>query len=120
MSKVNGIEDLEELKAAAASQGSSIPNYNDWHTILSDFEQIGIKSTGSYDGDVALHTQLRMQAEQMAEQEEVEQAKDTQQVQQAQPNDMVATDKNQVIKSNAAIGSSDRILADLLKLYHGI
>ena len=35
--RINSIEDLEQLKAAAAAQGASIPNYNEWSQILSDF-----------------------------------------------------------------------------------
>ena len=120
MSKVNGIEDLEQLKAQAASQGASVPNYNEWSGILSDFEELGVQSTGSYEGDLALHTQMRMEAEQMAEQMQVEQAKETQQTQQTQPQEMVSTDKDQALKATVANGVSSDIMANYMKVFHMI
>ncbi len=120
MSKVNSIEDLEALKAAASSQGATIPNYNEWNNILSDFQELGVQSTGSYEGDLALHTQMRMEAEQMAEQMEVEQAKQTQQVQQTQPQQMVSTDNEQALKATVANGVSSDIMANYMKVFHMI
>lgn len=34
--KINSIEELERLKADAASQGLQIPNYNEWAASLGD------------------------------------------------------------------------------------
>ena len=120
MDKVNSIEELEQQRAKAASQGASIPNYNEWHDILSDFEELGVQSTGSYEGDLALHTQMRMEAEQMAEQMEVEQAKEAQQTQQIQPQEMVSTDKDQALKATVANGVSSDIMANYMKVFHMI
>ena len=48
--KINSIEDLEELRAAAAAQGTSVTNYNEWYQIMQQLEELGVESTGSYAG----------------------------------------------------------------------
>ena len=55
--KVDGIQSEDELKkaqAAAQAQGTTITDYNEWSDILSQFQDNGIQSTGSYTGDKAL------------------------------------------------------------------
>ena len=51
--KITGIDDLEEVKAAAAAQGTTVPNYNEWYQIMQQLEEVGVESTGSYAGDKA-------------------------------------------------------------------
>ena len=57
--KITSIEDLEQMRAAAAAQGTTIPNYNEWSQILSDLEEAGVQSTGSFSGDKALRDEIQ-------------------------------------------------------------
>jgi len=116
MAKVNGIEELEEMKASAASHNAAIPNYNQWDRILKDFEELGVQSTGSFQGDLSLHSQLKAEAAQEVEKVQSEKSKETQQVQQKQPEEMTTTDKNQSIKANA----SSEITANYAKVFFNI
>ena len=78
--KVDGIQSEDELKkaqAAAQAQGTTITDYNEWSDILSQFQDNGIQSTGSYTGDKALMEEIKAQmaelAQQLQEQETVQQ-----------------------------------------------
>ncbi len=57
--RIKSLDELRDAQAAASAQGGSIPNYNDWNNILADFEEQGIKSTGSYEGDMALRNEMQ-------------------------------------------------------------
>ena len=45
--KVNSIEELEQLKAAAASQGTTVPNYSEWSQIMQELNELGVETTGT-------------------------------------------------------------------------
>lgn len=116
--KVNSIEDLEQLKAAAAAQGMQVPNYQDWSNVMQQLEEAGVKSTGSYEGDKAKLQEVEktindfineVKTQEVANQKtkETEMVKDTSQ-----------TDKEQTIKATVANGTSSMILADYMKYYH--
>ena len=46
--QIRSIDDLEEVRAAAAAQGASVTNYNEWYQIMQQLEELGVESTGSY------------------------------------------------------------------------
>ena len=120
MARVNGIDDIDELKKAAGAQGASVADYNKWEEILKDFEELGVQSTGSYQGDLSLHNQMKIEAEQYAEDMKVEQAKEVQQTQQQQPENMVKSDNEQALKATVANGVSSDIMANYMKVFHMI
>ncbi len=122
--KVDGIESEDELKkaqAAAKAQGTSVTNYDDWSKILKDFEENGIKSTGSYAGDKARAEEIETLT--MAYVEDL-QAKE--QIQNNSPNNNETekvqgaseTDRNQELKATIVNATSSQIMADYMKYYH--
>ena len=115
------VEELRKAQAAAQAQGSSITNYEQWASILEDFEVAGVQSTGNYAGDVKLHDQIMKQIEQLAEQVKAEQ--DAQEIQpqnyEAEKVDnKTQQDKEQVVKANVVNATSSVIMADYMKYYH--
>ena len=120
MARVNGIEDIDELRKAAGANGAQNADYNKWDQILKDFEELGVQSTGSYQGDLSLHNQMKNEAEQYAEDMKVEQAKETQQTQQKQPENMAKSDDEQAIKATVANGVSSDIMSNYMKVFHMI
>ena len=116
--KVKGIEDLEELRAAASAQGTTVPNYNEWNTILKDLEEAGVESTGSYEGDRALHSEIQKTVEKFLEENKVEQANQQQQIQDEQPRAMSQSDNEQALKATFANATSSTIMSDYMKYYH--
>lgn len=124
MSDIDDIKSIDELRkaqAAAQAQGTSITNYSQWEQILEDLDTAGVQSTGSFDGDVKLYSQVMAKIEQFIEQ--VQEAQKQQEIK-PQNNDVskvdskVANDKDQVIKANLANGTSSQILSDYMKYYH--
>ena len=122
--KIDGIQSEDELKkaqAAAQAQGSSITNYNEWSEILGEFQENGIKSTGSYSGDKALREEMKATvaeyAAQLQEQEKIQQNaptnKETEKVQKT-----AETDSQQELKATVANATSSQIMADYMKYYH--
>ena len=119
--EIKSIEELRKAQAAAQAQGTSITNYEQWEEILEDFETAGVQSTGSYEGDVRLHTQLMEEIQAF-----IEEAKQAQNQQQSLPNqndeikvdNKASYDKEQNIKANVANATSSAILADYMKYYH--
>lgn len=122
--KVDGIQSEDELKkaqAAAQAQGTTITDYNEWSDILSQFQDNGIQSTGSYTGDKALMEEIKAQmtelAQQLQEQETVQQNtptnNDTEKIKKA-----VDTDSQQELKATMANATSSQIMSDYMKYYH--
>lgn len=118
---INSIDELRKAQAAAQAQGTSITNYNRWEQILEDLETAGVESTGSFSGDVKLHSQIMEKIEAY-----VEEAQEAQKQQQMQPKNQetskvdkqTAQDKDQVVKANVANGTSSLIMSDYMKYYH--
>ena len=102
--KVNSIEELEQLKAAAASQGTTVPNYSEWSQIMQELNELGVETTGTYEDYIR-----EMQIEQAAQ----ESRKDEQKVK-ALPE----TDSEQTVKANVANATSSQLIADYMKIYH--
>lgn len=122
--KVDGIQSEDELKkaqAAAQAQGTTITDYNEWSDILSQFQDNGIQSTGSYTGDKVLMEEIKAQmaelAQQLQEQETVQQNtptnNDTEKIKKA-----VDTDSQQELKATMANATSSQIMSDYMKYYH--
>lgn len=122
--KVNGIESDDELRkaqAAAQAQGTSITNYNEWSQILKDFEENGIESTGSFEGDKA-----KIKEVEAAVQEYVNELQAQEQVKQNSPDNketekvqnVTQTDREQQLKATVANATSSQIMADYMKYYH--
>lgn len=118
---IKSIEELRKAQAAAQAQGTSITNYDQWAQILEDLETAGVESTGSYSGDVQLHSQIMKKIEQFIE--EVQEAQKQQEMK-PQNNDLskvdkqTSSDKDQVVKANVANGTSSMIMSDYMKYYH--
>lgn len=118
---IKSIDELRKAQAAAQAQGTSITNYSQWEQILEDLETAGIESTGSYSGDVQLHSQVMQQIEKM-----VEQVQEAQKQQEINPQNEEASkidnktgqDKEQIVKANVANGVSSDIMANYMKYYH--
>ena len=122
--KIDGIQSEDELKkaqAAAQAQGTTITDYNEWSEILSQFQDNGIQSTGSYTGDKALMENIQAQmaelAQELQEQEAIQknlpENNQTGKVQKS-----AETDKQQELKATVANATSSQILSDYMKYYH--
>lgn len=119
--EISSIEELRRAQAAAQEQGVSITNYEQWESILEDFDIAGIQSTGTYAGDVKLHSQIIQQVQEM-----INEAVEEQNAQQIQPKNneqakldqKTTQDKEQVVKANVVNATSSTIMADYMKYYH--
>lgn len=116
--RINSIEDLEQMKAAASAQGVTVPNYNEWSQILKDLEEAGVKSTGSFSGDKSLRDDIQRTVEQYIEEQRVEQTKQQEQMQKEQPKKNSESDNEQALKATVANGTSSTIMSDYMKYYH--
>jgi hypothetical protein len=118
---IKSIDELRKAQASAQAQGTTITNYNQWEQILEDLETAGIESTGNFEGDVKLHSQIMQKIEAF-----IEEAQETQKQQNAKPQNEEASkidnkttqDKEQVVKANVANGVSSDIMANYMKFYH--
>lgn len=118
---IKSVDELRRAQAAAQAQGTSITNYDQWEQILEDFDTAGIQSTGNFEGDVRLHSEVMKKIEQF-----IEEAQEMQKQQEANPkheesskvDNQTSSDKEQVMKANVANGTSSVIMADYMKYYH--
>lgn len=118
---IKSIDELRKAQAAAQAQGTSITNYNQWEQILEDLDTAGVQSTGTFSGDVKLHSQIMQKIEAF-----IEEAQETQKQQAQKPQNKEASkidqqtsqDKDQVVKANVANGTSSLIMSDYMKYYH--
>jgi len=118
---IKSIDELRKAQAAAQSQGMSITNYSQWEQILEDLDTAGVESTGSFEGDVRLHSQIMEKIEQFIQ--EAQEAEKQQQInpknnESSRVDNQTATDKDQVVKANVANGTSSIIMSDYMKYYH--
>ncbi len=118
---IKSIDELRKAQAAAQAQGTSITNYHEWENILEDFQVIGVQSTGSYNGDLRLHSEMMEQIQSL-----MEEAQEAERQQQTRPQNQdsskvdqkTATDHEQVVKANVANGVSSDIMANYMKYFH--
>ena len=121
MSEIKSIEELRKAQAAAQIQGASITNYEQWADIMEDLDKLGVQSTGSYDGDVRLYTEIIEGLEAAAQA-----AQEAQNQQKIQPNndeiskieEKTSNDREQTVKANVANNVSGDIMANYMKYYH--
>ena len=119
--EIKSVDELRKAQAAAQAQGTSITNYDHWEQILEDLETAGVQSTGSYQGDVQLHSQMMEQIQNL-----IDQAQEAQRQAQINPSNQESqkidqktkTDHEQLIKANVANGVSSDIIANYMKYYH--
>ena len=116
--KITGIEDLEEVKAAAAAQGTTIPNYNEWYQIMQQLEELGVESTGSYAGDKAKIEEVQQAVEDYIREAQIEQAATESRKENQQVKEVSETDSEQTVKANVANATSSQLMADYMKIYH--
>lgn len=116
--KVNSIEELEKLKADAATQGMQLPNYNEWLQVMNTLQTAGVESTGSYQGDVAKLREVETAVEEFIREAQIEKAAQDNKKENQQIQDLPKTDSEQTVKANMANATSSVILADYMKYYH--
>ncbi len=116
--KINSIEELERLKADAASQGMQIPNYNEWAQALETLELAGVQSTGSYSGDAAKAREIENAVEELMRQAQEARAAEQNNKETQQVEGLTKTDSEQTVKANMANATSSMIMADYMKYYH--
>lgn len=118
---ITSIEELKKAQAAAQAQGTSITNYEQWASILEDFDAAGIQSTGNFSSDVRLHSRVMAQLQEVVNQMEVEQVQknikpEHNEIDKA--NFKTANDSEQTIKASIVNATSSAIMADYMKYYH--
>ncbi len=118
---IKSIDELRKAQAGAQSQGASITNYSQWENILQDFEDAGIQSTGTYEGDMKLHSQIMDKIEAFIE--ETQQAQKQEEIQPkndetSKIDNKTSQDKEQVVKANIVNGVSSDIMSNYMKFYH--
>ena len=118
---IKSIDELRKAQAAAQAQGSNITNYSQWEQILEDFDTAGIQSTGTFDGDVKLHSEVMAKLENYIEQ--VQEAQKQQEIrpqndESSKVDNKTSQDHEQVLKANVANGVSSDIMSNYMKFYH--
>ena len=118
---ITSIEELKKAQAAAQAQGTSITNYEQWASILEDFDVAGIQSTGNFSSDVRLHSRVMAQLQEVVNQMEVEQVQknikpEHNEIDKA--NFKTANDSEQTIKASIVNATSSAIMADYMKYYY--
>lgn len=118
---IKSIDELRKAQAAAQAQGSNITNYSQWEQILEDFDTAGIQSTGTFDGDVKLHSEVMAKIENFIEQ--VQEAQKQQEIrpqndESSKVDNKTSQDHEQVLKANVANGVSSDIMSNYMKFYH--
>ena len=118
---ITSIEELKKAQAAAQAQGTSITNYEQWASILEDFDVAGIQSTGNFSSDVRLHSRLMAQVQEVVNQMEVEQVQKNIKPEHNEIDKTdykTAKDSEQTIKASIVNATSSAIMADYMKYYH--
>ncbi len=116
--QIRSIEDLEEVRAAAAAQGASVTNYNEWYQIMQQLEELGVESTGSYAGDKAKIEEVQQSVEDYIREAQIEQAAEERRKESNQVKEVSETDSEQTVKANVANATSSQLMADYMKIYH--
>ncbi len=116
--KINSIEDLEEVRAAAASQGTTVPDYYQWYQVMQQLEELGVESTGSYAGDKAKIEEVRQAVDDYIREAQIEQTATENRKENKQVKEIAETDSEQTVKANVANATSSQLIADYMKIYH--
>ena len=116
--QIRSIDDLEEVRAAAAAQGASVTNYNEWYQIMQQLEELGVESTGSYAGDKAKIEEVQQSIDDYIREAQIEQAAQERRKETQQVKEVSETDSEQTVKANVANATSSQLMADYMKIYH--
>ncbi len=116
--QIRSIDDLEEVRAAAAAQGASVTNYNEWYQIMQQLEELGVESTGSYAGDKAKIEEVQQSIDDYIREAQIEQAAEERRKESQQVKEVSETDSEQTVKANVANATSSQLMADYMKIYH--
>lgn len=116
--KVKSIEELEQLRAAAAAQGTTVPNYSEWSQIMQELNELGVETTGSYEGDRAKMQEVQQAVEDFIREAQIEQAAEETKKQNQKVKELPETDSEQTVKANVANATSSQLIADYMKIYH--
>lgn len=116
--KVNSIEELEQLKAAAAAQGTTVPNYSEWSQIMQELNELGVETTGTYQGDKARMQEVQRAVEDYIREVQIEQAAQEARKDEQKVKALPETDSEQNVKANVANATSSQLIADYMKIYH--
>lgn len=122
--RIKRLDELRDAQAAAGANGTSIPNYNDWNDILSEFEEQGIESTGSYEGDLALKNEMQtkvmdaFEESQKIAEKEADKQKDEKVGATENVTKLTDSDSDQNLKATFANATSSTIAADYMKYFH--
>lgn len=119
--EIKSIDELRKAQAAAQAMGSSLTNYEQWEQILQNLEMAGIESTGSFQGDVKLHSQVMEKIENfIRETQEMDKQREQnpQHDETSKVDNKTASDKEQVIKANVVNGVSSEAMSNYMKFYH--
>ncbi len=116
--KVNSIEELEQLKATAAAQGTTVPNYSEWSQIMQELNELGVETTGTYEGDKARMQEVQQAVDDYIREMQVEQAAEEARKDEQKVKALPETDSEQTVKANVANATSSQLIADYMKIYH--
>lgn len=122
--RIRSLDELRDAQAAAAAQGGAIPNYSDWNNILAEFEEQGVKSTGSYEGDLALRNEMQtsvmdaFEEYQKIAEKEADKQKDEKVGATENITKLTDSDSDQNLKATFANATSSTIAADYMKYFH--
>jgi predicted XRE-type DNA-binding protein len=116
---IKSIDELRKAQATAQAQGGTITNYSQWEQILEDLDSAGIQSTGNFEGDLKLHSQIMQKIEAF-----IEETQNSQNQENLHPQNNDSSkidnkqDREQIVKANVANGVSSDIMANYMKFYH--
>lgn len=122
--RIRSLDELRDAQAAAAAQGGTVPNYSDWNNILAEFEEQGVKSTGSYEGDLALRNEMQtsvmdaFEEYQKITEKEADKQKDEKVGATENVTKLTDSDSDQNLKATFANATSSTIAADYMKYFH--
>ena len=116
--KITSIEDLEQVRASAASQGVVMPNYNEWNQIMTELNDYGVESTGSYEGDRAKLKEVEQAVEDYIKEAQIEQVTIESKKEDQRVKELPEKDSEQTVKANVANATSSQLMADYMKIYH--
>lgn len=116
--KINSIEDLEQVRASAASQGVMMPNYNEWSQIMTELNEYGVETTGSYEGDRAKLKEVEQAVDDYIKQAQIEQVAIETKKEDQRVKELPEKDSEQTVKANVANATSSQLMADYMKIYH--
>lgn len=118
---IKSIDELRKAQAAASAMGTNVPNYSQWEQVLQNLEMAGIESTGSFEGDMKLHSQVMEKIEnfiQETQETDKQRQQNPQHDESSKVDNKTANDKEQVVKANVANGVSSEVMSNYMKFYH--